>query len=456
MSALQPRKPRLALDGSGSAAHLVSRRYAWGVTMMVVALAATDYIDRQIIVSAFPYLKSQWGLSDTALGALVSTVSVTIAVCALPTARLADRWGRVKSITLMGGVWSVAALWCGASGNYAQLFAARSLLGAGEAGYGPAGAALLSSYHPQRLRATVLSLVQAAGPLGSVIGVAAGGVLIEHWGWRVTLAAFGVPGLVLAVLFLRVRDYRPPAAPDRVVGASAVSGGGGTAQPTARATVRELFRTRTATWCYIGGALNLVTLSTLYTWLPSYFSRYYGLSSAAAGAKTALVILAGVIGAIVLGNLADRRGAADPRSRLLVPAAMAVATWLVLTAAFAGTRHGGAQYALLVAAGFPLAAALGTAPAAVVDVVAPGVRATAVGMVALAQNLLGLAVGPVLTGLLSDAFGLETTLAVMPLFCAVSAVAFWRASQTYEKDFAAATGGVPAASPESPEKEFAL
>ncbi|MEU1946995.1 MFS transporter [Streptomyces sp. NPDC020125] len=409
--------------------------------MLVVALAATDYIDRQIIVSAFPHLKKEWGLSDAALGALVSTVSITMAVFALPVARLTDRWGRVRSIAAMGGLWSLAALWSATAGSYAQLFTARSMLGVGEAGYGPAGAALLSSYFPQRLRATVLSIFQAAGPLGSVLGVVLGGTVVEHWGWRLTLGAFGVPGLVLALMFLRVRDYRAPAAADDAVSAAAdtSTGSAGTStaavdQPKLRETLRELCQVRTATWCYAGGALNLVLLSTLYTWLPTYLTREDGLSSAASGTKTALVILAGAAGTVAFGHLADRCGAHRPRRRLMVPALTAGATCLLLTTAFGVLPSGGAQFALVVAAGFPLAAALGTAPAAVVDVVRPRVRATALGMAVVAQNLLGLAVGPVLTGMLSDAFGLRTALALMPLFCAAAAVAFWRGSRTYEKD----------------------
>ncbi|MCL6300797.1 MFS transporter [Streptomyces kronopolitis] len=448
--------PPLVSDASGSVAHLVSRRHAWGVALMVVALAVTDYLDRQIVVSTFPYLKKVWGLSDTALGALVTTVSVTMAVFALPAARLADRWGRVKTIAAMGSAWSLAALACAVSGNYAQLFAARSLLGVGEAGYGPAGAALLSGYFPQRLRATVLSVFQAAGPLGSVLGVVLGGVMAARLGWRVTLGAFGVPGLLLALVFLKVRDYRTPVVsgvggPDSCAGPRAGQGPTGERAPFGRqdlaAMVRELFRSRTAVWCYLGGAFNLVVLSTLYTWLPSYLGRAYGLPSVQAGMAAALFILAGFVGAIVFGHLADRCAAGRPRRRLMVPAVLAAVAWVLLSAAFGVLGPGDAQYALIVVAGLPVAAALGTAPAAVIDVVHPGVRATAVGMTVLVQNLFGLAVGPVLTGLLSDAFGLGTALAVMPLFCLAAAAAFRLGSRSYEKDLAAVSGGGPVAMP---------
>ncbi|MEV0700849.1 MFS transporter [Saccharopolyspora sp. NPDC050389] len=442
------RDPPLILDTSGSAAHLVSRRYAWGVFAMAFALAVTDYVDRQIIVSAFPYLKTEWGLSDTALGALMSVVSIVIAVAALPTARMADRWGRVKTISAMGCLWSLATIACAVSGNYAQLFAARALLGAGEAGYGAAGGALLSSYFSQRLRATVLSAFQAAGPLGAVLGVLLGGLAVVHWGWRISLALFGIPGLVLALLFLRVRDYRTP-----VLAAKAPAGAekraGGTRTATARPgmwlTLGELVRPRTAMACYAGGALNLMVLSTMYTWLPSYLGRAYGLATDRAGMWAAMVILAGFIGAISSGYLADRRAAVRPAHKLVVPSVLAAVTAVLLCTALGALAPGGLQFTLILVAGFPLATALGTAPAAVIDVVHPSLRATAGGMVVLVQNLLGLAVGPILTGWLSDGFGLQTALAVMSLFCVAAAAAFWLGSRTYDRDLAAVTGSASAA-----------
>ncbi|MCK7621636.1 MFS transporter [Streptomyces sp. RS10V-4] len=443
------------MDATGSAAHLVSRRYAWGAFALAFALASTDYIDRQIIVCGFPYLKTEWGLSDSELGALMSVVSIVIAVCALPAARIADRWGRVKTIAAMGGLWSLATIGCAVSGNYAQLLAGRSLLGLGEAGYGAAGGALLSSYFPRRSRATVLSAFQAAGPLGSVLGVLLGGLLVEQWGWRVGLAAFGVPGLVLAVLFLKVRDYRTPVLTARaslsaggLAGAAEAPVAVATTRPGMRVALRELMRPRTARACYVGGALNLMVLSTVYTWLPSYLVRAYGLSTDQAGAWAALVILAGFAGSIGSGYLADRRAARRPAHKLLVPSVLAVVTAVLLCTAFGALAPGGLQFALVLVGGFPLAAALGTAPAAVVDVVPPSLRATAFGMVALVQNLLGLAVGPLLTGWLSDGFGLRTALAAMPLFCVAAAAAFWWGSRSYDSDLAAVTGS--AAAPTAP------
>src|SRR4029077_4412326 len=96
-------------------------------------------IDRQVIVSLFPYLKAEWALSDKQLGLLVSVVSVTVALAGLPVALLADRFSRVKSIVAMAVAWSLATISCMFTRSYAPLFAARAVVGVGEAGYGSGG-----------------------------------------------------------------------------------------------------------------------------------------------------------------------------------------------------------------------------------------------------------------------------------------------------------------------------
>src|SRR5262245_32226450 len=117
------------------------RRYAWSVFAILFALMVVDYVDRQVVVSMFSHLKAEWSLSDSQLGALVSIVSVTVALGAIPLSLLADRWSRVKSIFLMALVWSMATISCALATSYAQLFAARGIVGLGEAAYGTVGAA---------------------------------------------------------------------------------------------------------------------------------------------------------------------------------------------------------------------------------------------------------------------------------------------------------------------------
>ena len=199
-----------ALDAKqGSAdSYLFGRRQAWFAFAMTIALMVFDYVDRQVIVSLFPHMKQEWGLSDKQLGALVSVVSITVALGALPVALFADRTSRVKSIVVMASLWSLATISCMFTRSYGQLLAARSLIGLGEAGYGPAGAALIASHFPARMRGALMAGFFAAASVGSVLGVMLGGLIAAHWGWKAAFGVVGFPGLLLALLYLKVRDYR--------------------------------------------------------------------------------------------------------------------------------------------------------------------------------------------------------------------------------------------------------
>ena len=116
--------------------YLFGPRQAWFAFAMTISLMLFDYIDRQVIVSLFPYMKADWGLSDKQLGALVSVLSVVLAACALPVSLVADRVSRVKSIVTMATIWSIASISCMFTRNYSSLLVARAVVGAGEAGYG--------------------------------------------------------------------------------------------------------------------------------------------------------------------------------------------------------------------------------------------------------------------------------------------------------------------------------
>lgn len=404
------------------------RRYAWTVFAVLFALMVADYVDRQVIVSMFAHLKTEWDLSDGQLGALVSVVSVTVALGAVPLSLLADRWSRVKSIFLMALVWSLATISCAFAGSYAQLIAARGVVGIGEAAYGTVGAALIATLFPLRMRSTVLGAFFLAGILGSVLGVVLGGVIAHRWGWQAGFGAVGIPGLLLAFLFLFVvRDYKTVALPR-------VGGSGSRAALATRAIVTALLKPRTAIVASLGAGFQLLTLSMTYAWLPTYFHRYYDLAPDAAGLKAGLVVLVGGVGAFVWGVVADRLTPRIACARLYVPAVGAVLTALLMGSAFGLMAPGGAQFAVIVLGGLMMAVNVGPISAVVIDVVHPSVRATAASVLSVIQNLFGLAGGPLLTGLLSDRYGLQFALAVVPAFCMLAAILFALAARTYVHD----------------------
>ncbi len=420
--------------------YLFGRGPAWFAFGMTLALMVFDYVDRQVIVSLFPHLKAAWGLSDKQLGALVSVVSVTVALGALPVALFADRVSRVKSIVAMASIWSLATISCVWARSYGALMAARAMVGFGEAGYGSVGAALIASHFPARLRGALLAAFFASASVGSVLGVMLGGVIASRWGWQAAFGVVGFPGLVLALLYLKVRDYRT------VEMAPGLAEKRQSLGATVRHIVRVLARSRTMLWVCIGGAAQLIVVSALWSWLPSFLNRVHGVAPAQAGVKAALVVLAGAAGAVIWGAVVDRAGLRAPRRKLATLALLCVASMTVLVLAF-GWAPPDSQFAWIALGGFLATCTVGPVSAIVIDVIHPGVRATGSSVLALFQNLFGLAAGPFLAGVLSDAWGIVPALTAMPLAALVAAGAFLIAARSYEADKARAAEPIAPASP---------
>ena len=412
---------------------------AWLAFAMTLALMVVDYVDRQVIVSLFPFIKAEWELSDKQLGALVSVVSITVALGALPVALIADRASRVKSIVVMATVWSLATISCMWARSYGALLAARSVVGMGEAGYGSVGAALISSHFPARMRGALLAGFFAAASVGSVLGVLLGGLIASHWGWQAAFGVVGIPGLVVALLYLKVRDYhtvelKPELdAKRRSLGEAAMH------------IVRLLLRSKTMLWVCVGGAAQLISVSALWSWLPSFLNRVHGVDPAQAGAKAAVVVLAGALGSVVWGAVVDRLGMRHPRRKLAVLTLLCLVSMAVLAYAFGTAHEPAVQLAWIVLGGFLATCSVGPVSAIVIDVIHPGVRATGASVLALFQNLFGLAAGPFLVGVLSDGMGLQAALTAVPMASVLAAVAFTIAARSYEGDKARAAEPIEAA-----------
>lgn len=410
--------------------YLVGRPKAWFAFAMTFALMLFDYIDRQVIVSLFPHMKIAWGLSDMQLGGLVSIISIVVAVGSLPVALLADRCSRVKSIFVMSAVWSVATISCMFTRNYSQLFLARAFVGAGETGYGSVGGALIASLFPKRLRATLLGAFLAAASIGSVLGVVLGGVVAARWGWQAAFGVVGIPGLVLALLYLLVPDYKTVALAPRMDQAKqSVTG-------FARQIATILTRSPTVWWTCLGAAFQLIVVSTIWSWLPSYFHRYLGVAPDRAAMQAAVIVLCGAAGSFIWGVVADAVAARRPRNKLVMMAMLATATLVVFVIAFGGSMAPKPQFLLIAFGGLMMMCSVAPASSVVFNVIHPGVRSTGAAMLALFQNLFGLAVGPFVGGIVSDAWGLQTALAVMPAFGLLAALCFLRAMRTYEPELA--------------------
>ena len=413
--------------------YLFGPRQAWFAFAMTIGLMLFDYIDRQVIVSLFPYMKADWGLSDKQLGALVSVLSIVLAACALPVSLVADRVSRVKSIVTMATVWSIASISCMFTRNYSSLLVARAVVGVGEAGYGAVGAALIATHFPDRMRSALMGSFMAAASVGSVLGVALGGLIAARWGWQAAFGVVGIPGLVLSLLYIKVRDYHTVNVGTQAQGATRSAAG------VVRAAFGALKRSPTLLWVCIGSAVQLIVLSAMWSWLPSFLNRVHGVPADQAGVRAALVVLCGAVGSVVWGVVCDMAGKRYPRARVISMGVLCLISTAVLGAAFGLPLLGvqlsnQAQFGLFALGGFFATCTAGPSAAIVMNVVHPGFRATGASILGLLQNLFGMAMGPLIGGVLSDAFGLQTALAVTPVFGIAAAWLLVIGSRTYERD----------------------
>jgi MFS family permease len=397
------------------------------VFTLLFLLYLFDYMDRLVVTSLFPFIKADWGLSDAQCGMLVSAVYWSIVAFTFPVSILVDRWSRKKTIGLMAVVWSVATALCAFTRSFPQLFGARTLIGIGEAGYAPGGTAMISGLYPQEKRSMIMGIWNISIPLGSALGVAIGGIVATHWGWRHAFGLVALPGFIVAVLFFFVKDYKTV---DLV---KTAEDGAGKMKMKAKDIFLEFIRNPTLVFTYLGFASVVFCTTSLLTWLPTYFHRVNNIPEDQAGIKAGAVLLLALVGAPAGGFLADRWFRKRINARLLLPAITSIMACVVL---FSGLTffEDGSQYAFILLVGMLVTMFIPAAAAVTQDVVHPGLRAMSYAICVIFQNLLGASLGPIFIGTLSDSYGIKTAMTTLPAFLLLAAVLFYIGSFFYEKD----------------------
>jgi MFS family permease len=387
---------------------------------LTFGLLLSDYMSRQVLNAVFPLLKAEWALNDARLGMLSGVVALMVGLLTFPLSLLADRFGRVRSLVVMALLWSLATLACGLAKNYQHMLFARMFVGIGEAAYDSVGVAVVLSVFPSHMRATITGAFMAGGMFGSVLGMAAGGVLAQHFGWRWSFVGMALFGLALAALYpLIVRESRLGSTTQRAAGK--------------KLSLASLFATRSVISAYVGSGLQLFIGGSLMAWLPSFLNRYYGMATDRAGVVSAVFVLIAGAGMVVCGVISDRLGRHSPTRKFSLAIIFCLLCCVLLTTGFS-LQPSPLQLALIAAGMFVAAGTAGPAGAMVANLTHVAVHGTAFATLTLANNLLGLAPGPFVTGALADRFGLITALQIIPLISIAAAIVFMFGKLSYERD----------------------
>jgi MFS family permease len=406
--------------------YLFSKGYSNYVFVLLFLLYMFDYIDRMVVTSMFTSIEKDWGITHTQSGLLVSAVYWAIVILTFPISILVDRWSRTKTIGVMAILWSLATALCALTGNFVQLFMARLLIGVGEAGYAPGGSAMISGLYPLDKRAKMIGIWNAAIPLGSAIGVLLGGMIAVHLGWKHAFGIVAIPGLIVAILFLFVKDYK-------TVDLSFVDKTNNMIKMERKDMVKEFLTRPSVIFTYFGMAAVVFVTTSLLTWLPTYFEKVRGVPQDKAGQMASIVMMLAIVGAPLGGILTDRWRRTKDNARLLFPALTTLLAAIVLFIALALLK-GSVQYIVLLVFGTLVLMFISGAAAVTQDVIHPGLRATSYAIAVVVQNLLGASMAPIVIGKIYDLTNIQTALESLPFILLIGSILFWLGSRKYVND----------------------
>jgi predicted MFS family arabinose efflux permease len=416
----------------GAALSIAGPRQTLAILLLVFAI---NFMDRQIIALLVEPIRNDLGLSDTQIGVLYGFAFAVLFVTAgIPIARVADRGNRARIINWSLVVFSLMTVVCGLATNYWQLMAARAGVAIGEGGTNPPSHSIISDLYPVNRRSMAMAVFSLGPNVGILLGFLVGGWTAQVWGWRAALVIAGLIGLLFSVVSFRfLKEPRRHPADGVDVGDP----------PSARAVLRALGGNSSIRHLFAGTAVFSVAAYALVGWLPSFLIRGHGLSTATVGTLLALVLgLGGGVGTMIGGVIADRLGERRPAWRLRI-VAVAFTLMAPLWAAVFLVTDTAIMLALLVLPGALLGFYLGPTFAMVQSLAHPSMRATAAALLLFVLNVVGLGIGPLAVGVLSDAlladFGpksLGIALLLVPPFCVWAAYHYYAAARTIGADLA--------------------
>jgi MFS family permease len=388
----------------------ITSRYPYYVLAVLFCVNVVNLIDRQAVYILFPLIKADLQLTDAQLGALGALpFALFYSFMGIPIGWLADRWNRVRLITIGLTAWSGLTILSGMARGFWSLFAVRVGVGIGESSCAPAGQTILSDYFPPRKRSTILAAFNCGVPIGHGLGLYIGGYIAQHWGWRWTFFILGVPGLLLALLVATLKE--PTRGQMELHTTSSTSSSGAITRFLAVLRTTPALR-----WHFAGMAIIGFSVNGAAVWLPTFLVRVRGMDIETAGIVAGVsAIIAGLLGAFLGGIIADRWMARQKNARMLI---LVVRSLLVIPLLIG---------MVFVAAPLPLILLIvigssvsslwfGPAAAVVHDLVHPELRSLAVAVYVLVINVAA-GVSPLIIGKFTDLSGDPLFLQYMLLLC---------------------------------------
>ncbi len=369
--------------------------YRFLVLALLFIVYAFNFIDRQILGILVPAIKADMGLTDTQLGWLGGPAfAIFYTALGVPIAWLADRSNRTWIMTVALTVWSAFTAACGYAQNFVQLFAARLGVGVGEAGGVAPAYSLISDYFPPRERGRALAVYSFGIPIGSAAGILIGGLLASQLDWRIAFVAVGLAGIAVAPIFrMLVRE------PQR--GRYDARGAHTAARASFWSAARILIAKPSYWLLSFGAASSSIMGYGIFFWMPSFLVRSFAFSVEQVSLYYgAILLLGGVAGVWLGGALADIMG--KKRSRYaLIPAAAFVLTLPCYILGLLSSSPLLAFFLFLPPTALGLMW-LGPVITAVQHLAPANARTTASALFLFINNLIGLGLGSLLIGALSD------------------------------------------------------
>src|ERR1700733_167499 len=393
----------------GNQQRISAGRTAGIALFLLTALNLFNFIDRYILPGVQPLVQTEFRINDAQIGLLTTAFFFTYMFAAPLTGWLGDRYPRKPLIVMGALLWSMATLFTAKVHSNETLLIRHAILGIGEATFSIFAPALLADYYPEAERNRVLSIFYVTIPVGGALGYLTGGVLGQHYGWRMPFFIAALPGVLIALgFYLFVRE------PER--------GSADKLAPTLdRATVSGLTRNPAFWAATLGLAMWTFAVGGISTFLPTFFVRFAAMSVAKAGTLAGgLTVVCGLLGTVVGGWAAQVWLRHNPRALYLLSA------WgSVLAIPFAAMVFFGPPRVFLpgaFAAEFFLFLGTGPLNAAIVNSVAAPIRATAISVNLFVIHALGDAVSPHLIGRISDATNLRIGLSITLITLTLSGI----------------------------------